>query len=177
MDRRTEEYLNRLDASLQRLETQLHAYSSEELNRRPMPDQWSVMQVVNHLMMAETGSLNYLRKKLSTPSPMKKAGISAAFRTWFLNLSLSITFIKYKAPASVSEDKLPVVSDRDTVLQQWKTTRQELRSFLNTLPADLFDKEAYRHPRAGRMTMQQMLSFLETHFNRHLNQINRALSR
>lgn len=175
MNRRTEQYLNALDEALQKLENSLSAYTAEQLNRKPAPGQWSVMQVVNHVMMAEAGSLNYLKKKLSDPAAIKKAGIGSAIRTWLLNLSQIIPGLKFKAPSFISEDKLPPVSDREAVFQQWRTGRAALRAFLESQPDEIFTKEAFRHPRAGRMTIVQMLSFFKSHLNRHARQIKRAL--
>ncbi len=177
MDRRTEQYLNALDEALQKLENSLKAYTSEQLNRKPAPGEWSVMQVVNHVMMAESGSLNYLKKKLSDPSAIKKAGIGSAIRTWLLNLSQIIPGLKFKAPAFISEDKLPPVSDREAVFQQWRAGRAALRAFLEAQPNEIFAKEAFRHPRGGRMTIAQMLSFFASHLNRHRRQIRRILGR
>ncbi len=175
MNRRTEQWLNALDKALQKLENDLSKYPSEQLNRKPAPGQWSVMQVVNHVMMAEAGSLNYLKKKLSDPSAIKKAGIGSAIRTWLLNLSQIIPGLKFKAPAFINEDKLPPVSDREAVFQQWRASRAALRAFLESQPDEIFTKEAFRHPRAGRMTIVQMLSFFGSHLNRHVRQIKRAL--
>lgn len=175
MDRRTEQHLNALDKALQKLEDSLRAYPSEQLNRKPAPGQWSPMQVVNHVMMAEAGSLNYLKKKLSDPASIKKAGMGASIRTWLLNFSQILPYLKFKAPAFISEDKLPPFSDRETVFQEWKKGRVVLRAFLESQPQEIFTKEAFRHPRAGRMTISQMLSFFESHLNRHARQIKRAL--
>jgi len=175
MNRRAEQHLNALDKALQNLENSLMACTPEQLNRKPAPNQWSVMQVVNHVMMAEAGSLNYLKKKLSDPSAIKKAGIGSAFRTWLLNLSQIIPGLKFKAPAFINEDKLPPVSDREAVFQQWRAGRAALRAFLESQPDEIFTLEAFRHPRAGRMTIGQMLSFFESHLNRHVRQIRRRL--
>lgn len=177
MDRRTEQYLNALDEALQKLENSLIAYSSEQLNSKPAPGQWSAMQVINHVMMAEAGSLNYLKKKLSDPSAIKKAGIGSTIRIWLLNLSQVIPGLKFKAPAFIDEDKLPPVSDRDTVFQQWRAGRAALRAFLESQPDEIFTKEAFRHPRGGRLTIAQMLSFFASHFHRHRRQIRRNLGR
>ena len=164
-----------MDKALQKLENDLSKYPSEQLNRKPAPGQWSVMQVVNHVMMAEAGSLYYLKKKLSDPSAIKKAGIGSAIRTWLLNLSQIIPGLKFKAQAFINEDKLPPVSDREAVFQQWRASRAALRAFLESQPDEIFTKEAFRHPRAGRMTIVQMLSFFGSHLNRHVRQIKRAL--
>lgn len=178
--RKIDQQLNRLDQSLEQLIALLSTYSSEQLNRKPAPEAWSAMQVVNHLLMAETGSAYYLRKKLSDPdnlSNLSKAGLGTAFRNNLLKLSLWVPYVKFKAPPMVSTDKLPLVSERDVVFEQWKTARKDLRAYLATLPEAIFAQEAYRHPRAGRITIGHMLEFFEAHFNRHLKQIKRTLAR
>jgi hypothetical protein len=50
-----------------------------------------------------------------------------------------------------------------------------MAAFLDNLPAEYADKEVYRHPFAGRMSLAGMLSFFEAHFINHRRQLYRAL--
>ncbi|NUO00508.1 MAG: DinB family protein [Saprospiraceae bacterium] len=175
MNRRIEHQLNVLDAALEKLEQSLKGYTAEQLNRKPAPNEWSAMQVVNHVLLSESGSLGYLRKKLSNPGAIKKAGFGSAFRTWLLNLTQKVTLVKFKAPSYINEDHLPPVSEPEAVFKQWHALRREIRTFMEAQPDEVFAKEAFRHPRAGRITLLQMLLFFEAHFNRHVRQIKRAL--
>jgi len=48
-----------LDEQLEKLLTQLTAYSHEQLNTKAAPGSWSVMQTIQHLMVAEKTSIDY----------------------------------------------------------------------------------------------------------------------
>jgi hypothetical protein len=43
------------------------------------------------------------------------------------------------------------------------------------LPDHLYDKEIYKHPFAGRLSLMGMVDFFEHHFRRHREQMRRAL--
>jgi hypothetical protein len=44
------------------------------------------------------------------------------------------------------------------------------------MPDELFNKQAYNHPRVGRIGWKQMLAFFRDHHGRHTGQIRRALA-
>ncbi len=166
--------LDRMDAKLQRLLTDLQAYSEAELNRKPSPESWSVLQILHHLMLAERLSVGYVRKKLSFNPTLPNTGLL----TW-LRLQGLRTYnwlpVKLKAPKAVGKENLPDESTLADAAQQWLAQRAELRTWLSALPEELFKKELYKHPLAGRQSLYGMLLFFEGHFDRHLQQIQRSL--
>ena len=164
--------LKALDEKLNHLLKELKVYSEDQLNRKPDEKSWSVIQVMHHLMMSENGSLRYVKKKLSFNPELKNAGIKASFREFGLNAYLSSPF-KWKAPEAISGNNLPDHAAFWTTAQQWKKQRQELRTYLETLPDELLKKEVYKHPFVGRITIQGMLRFFDRHFERHHRQIRK----
>ena len=82
---------------------------------------------------------------------------------------------KFKAPKGVDRSALPDESVFETTRKQWEAQRQELRHYLSHLPEERFDRELYKHPFAGKMTLRQMLKFFGMHIKRHQKQINRVL--
>lgn len=174
IDPRLEKHIKRLDDKLIQLLKTLKVYSEDQLNRKPDQDKWSVIQIMHHLMLAEGGSLNYVKKKTSFNPELKDAGVKAALR----ELALSTYFgspLKRKAPATISGDKLPAHASFWKTAQDWKNQRSELREFLCTLPPDLLKKEVYKHPFVGRITIYGMMRFFEQHFDRHHKQIQRII--
>ncbi len=174
MNQKTAEQLERIDAKLQQLLEKLRSYSDEVLNKKPTPDSWSVLQVMHHLMLAENLSGKYVQKKLSFNPKLEKTNWSTAWRMLVLR-SYNYLPIRLKAPANVSSENLPEQSTLSETSEKWLTQRRQLRDYLATLPDDIFDKEVYKHPIAGRLSLLGMLTFFEGHFDRHLAQINRIL--
>jgi hypothetical protein len=165
-----------LNTSLDELLHLLQEYPEEQLNERPSPEGWSALQVCHHLLKSEELALCYLRKKLSFNPKLKPANMATKMRKKLLLTYLS-TPIKYRAPAAVGDDVLPVWSSLHEVEKHWKMCRHDFAMFLSQLPEDVFDKEVYKHPFAGRLCLEGMLHFFEQHFNRHVKQIKRTLRR
>ncbi len=166
--------LDDLDARLEILLAALEPYQDEQLNRRPAPDRWSPLMIMHHLMISETKSLAYLQKKLSFNPKLKRASVGDRLRSLGLTVFLHLPF-KFKAPGVVSGSALPERSTLSETAKQWRKLRRELRSFLSELPETYWNKSIYRHPRAGRMSLEGMLGFFIDHFERHRKQIERML--
>ncbi|MEM1324550.1 MAG: DinB family protein [Bacteroidota bacterium] len=170
----TKQKLDRLDHSLRELLTELDGYSDATLNRAPKENAWSVFQTMHHLILSERMSLKYIKKKLSFEPKLKKAGIGEKMRSALVNNYLRSP-LKRKAPTYISGENLPTDSSFWDVVKTWKTDREALRLYLSELPDDLFDKEIYKHPFGGRLSLDAMLSFFQQHYERHLKQIRRTL--
>lgn len=166
--------LDALDAALDALVDELSGHSIEALQQPPAPGQWSALQVMQHLMRSEELSMQYLRKKLSYQPELQKAGMAAALRSRLLRFYLRLPF-KFKAPAPVDASTFKTDVSLDELARRWRANRRELRAFLDGLPADLYDKEVYKHPFAGRLTLMGMVDFFDGHFRRHREQIRRGL--
>lgn len=164
-------YSERVD----RLLDEMSGYPAERLNKKPADGGWSAIQTAYHLLMAEEGSMKYLRKKLSSPGQFERAGWPAKWRGFLLWLSLSLPF-KFKAPPTTVPENLPEKAEMSELRGRWQQTRADWTHFFEQLPDELFDKAVYRHPRAGRLGWVQTLQFLDTHLVRHRKQILRALA-
>lgn len=176
MDKKSKAHLKNLDQKLAILLRSLKNYSDAKLNERPNEHAWSVLQIMQHLMKAEAGSLAYVQKKLSYEPALENAGVKSSFNSIMLKLALS-TPIKVKAPTQISGENLLTDLTFWDVAKQWKLQRKELETYLESLPADLYVKDVYKHPMTGKMTLSSMLSFFNTHVDRHTKQIKRTLKK
>jgi hypothetical protein len=52
-----------------------------------------------------------------------------------------------------------------------------MKSYLEDLPEHIFDKELYKHPFAGRVTIRGMVDFFGGHLERHAKQIDRTIAK
>ncbi len=166
--------LDRLDQELSALFRELEPYEDSRLNYCPADGGWSVLQVLHHLILAETASLGYVQKKLSFNPALEKAGARAAWRLFVVDFYFRMP-TKFKAPKGVDRAALPDESGFESTREQWETQRKALRQYLSHLPEDRFDRELYKHPFAGKMTLRQMLQFFGMHIKRHQKQIKRVL--
>ncbi len=83
---------------------------------------------------------------------------------------------KFKAPKNVGDDNLPSYATLSDTRARWQKARAGWTDFFNNLPEDMAGKAVYKHPRAGRLGWPQMLAFFETHFDRHVKQVKKAIA-
>ncbi len=150
----------------------LRSIPPEKYSQHPDPNTWSMGQVAHHLYLSEKNSLAYLKKKLSYPDSVPKYHPIS----WGGILLVKLVFLtrfKIKAPDSLDMRKFSQPMPLDELDTKWNELHREFLSFLEMhLPA--FGKHlVFRHPFAGRMTMYQMLIFINDHIRHHQHQITR----
>ena len=168
--------LKQLDADLTLLLEVLKDYSEATLNKKPAEDKWSVMQLMEHLMLVEGYGQSYVKKKLSFSSSLVKVGMATAWRNLVLNVFIKSPF-KITAPDAVSEENLPEYSNFWETAKKWKEQRKLLWELFESIPLEHYDKEIYKHPLAGRLSIYGLLDFYQGHFTRHRKQMNGILKK
>ncbi len=165
--------LDSLNSELGLLFRDLKKFSDNDLNWKPEEGKWSVLQIMEHLILAESLSQKYLEKKLSFDPALKNTNVLSGMRSMFVSFYLK-TPIKVKAPAVVDQ----TLADQSTfweLVKLWKQNREDLETFLNSLAPEMFKKQVYKHPLGGRMSIGNMMTFHKHHFNRHRKQIESIL--
>lgn len=132
---------------------------------------WSALQIVEHLIMSENGTLEYLRRKSQAPATeLEPAGEQEAEVSRKLNLALKSDH-RWEAPPVLA----PPRGDQslEHLVEQWSVLRSQWKRFLDELAPDYYDKKMFRHPLAGRLNLEQTLSFVEHHIRHHVHQLRR----
>ena len=144
----------------------------ENLRFRPDHDSWNMLQVMRHLVTAESLTFIYIKRKLTNGENIPKAGAGEKFRYLLLKMALALP-IKFKAPkvAEVKED----YPDFESTMEEWQSIRAELKKLLISTDAEIFSKSIYKHPRAGYLTLNQTIAFIEDHIEHHLKQVYRIM--
>ncbi len=151
--------------------SEFHQLSIQQLNFKPRTQKWSLLQVIEHLMLAETASVNYVNKKILDPSKLEDYSLKATFRFWLLQFFLKAPFIRIKRrPTQVTPTLEP---DFDDVKLRWKIARKALRKFMDNYDDATLKKLIYKHPFSGRLNCLQMMLFFKMHINHHKKQIDR----
>jgi uncharacterized damage-inducible protein DinB len=164
-------------AVLERLRSELlarlAAFDSAALNRKPAAGGWSTVQVLAHVILAERLSLEYLQKKIQRPESIPRSGVISALKSGALAVFLRLPF---KVSAPVRSADVPDTAELSDLEREWDEVRNGLRTFVGDLPAELAGRAIYRHPVAGRLSLEQTLRFLIEHLSRHTRQIDRLLA-
>ncbi|HEY8403438.1 MAG TPA: DinB family protein [Flavobacteriales bacterium] len=149
----------------------LEAFSEEQLVSKEDSENWSPNQVMEHLLIAESGTLGYMLKKTSggwdaLPEVDNLSNPEAVGLIDRLNSTMRI-----KAPAILPEPTNKI--SKDELIAKWKQLRTELELFVHSIPHKNLNKMVFRQPSAGPMNIIQTLQFMEAHVGHHLHQIER----
>src|SRR5690606_13348970 len=104
---------------------------------------------------------------------LKPAKLGTKIRAMLLSIALKLP-IKFKAPKVLGE--MPARIDVPKVLETWQKTREKLKDILESFPEETLPQEIFFHPRAGKLTVRQTLSFLLDHHRHHQDQLKKALA-
>jgi len=147
----------------------LMGLSADHLRRKPNPDRWSILEIVQHMVLSEREVLGYL------PEPDELVDRQRGLRAR-LSYAVVLMVLRWSIPVPVPSDGM--VPDGDTSLaelsQQWDENIGWLRDYLDSVrPADLA-RAVFRHPVAGPLTVTQAARIAKLHFDAHHRQIRKV---
>lgn len=169
--RTTDQHLEDMASATQRLLNMIGDWDEDELTFRPNADSWNTLQVLDHIINSEKGTLGYMMKK--TRSGWKDIPVATPENhehSAQLDEALD-SAKKWKAPSVLPDP----IDDRklEDMITYWHGLRQKFREFVANLDAEFYERQVFRHPYAGRLNLFQTLSFLEKHIIHHTYQIER----
>jgi len=144
-------------------------YTEEELNYKPSENEWSISQVIEHLIESETGTNKYINYKLKNIEEQPRTGIRSFVSSKILNKKMKSNE-KFKVPSILSE---PIIGNGYSELKEkWDNSRMFLIKTVETFPKGKMKKAIFKHPVAGLLNINQTLFFLINHINHHIPQID-----
>lgn len=158
-----------LEKSRNKLLNDLEGIDDTVINTSPADGKWSIGQIIAHLMLVEQLTIGSIQKKLHKEEELQYTSIKHSISSVLLKIVLS-SGIKIKAPQVAAS--VPDEVDLNKVRMQWDDTRYKLEDLLTELPHGILDKCIFSHPYAGMLSISQTLTFMQDHFNHHLQQIN-----
>ncbi|MCZ8217087.1 MAG: DinB family protein [Cyclobacteriaceae bacterium] len=173
MNRALEKIYVTLELQQSDLFNQLQGYTSSQLQKKPSPASWSVLQILTHLYASEKLSFNYIKKKSLGIQAIGNAGLKQAILMPILKVSQRLPF-RFKAPKVVVENT-PEPLSLEQLIDHWSLLRLELKAHLENVSDGNLKKLVYKHPIAGRLSLPQAMQFFAEHINHHQPQIKKAL--
>lgn len=159
----------RLDA-IERKRTRLMELVSEMdahvAAARARPEQWSVQEIVEHLVLAERSVFGHL-EALDQQRPASR-GLKDRV------LYLVVMFIlRFDIPVQVPSPAMRPTGgvSLSTLWEQWASNHARLRAWAVSADGLTLAQPLFAHPVAGPMSMQEALRMLEVHLDRHTRQI------
>lgn len=162
--------LGNMDRKRLALLEKLAAMAPEDLARKPFPKRWSLLQVLQHIILAEHEVL----QGMPDPSklvPRKRNPLQ------YINYLIVMLILKWDIPVPVPSSGM--VPDGNTTLpglrEQWDRNFQWLKMYGNGLTAETARQAVFNHPVIGPLTPAQALELGRLHLESHTRHINRIL--
>lgn len=162
---RTLARLGQLDARRKRLLGWLGTEPASRLQRRPSPDAWSVLEIVEHLVLAERAACRGMPpiEDLPTHRPRLRDRILLPLVRAVLRGPIRV---RVPTPAMNPTGQAGL----DELRVEWDRNFEWLAIY-----AASGTSGTVRHPIAGPMTAAQAVHLATLHFERHRRQIDRTL--
>lgn len=151
---------------------QLEGLNSEQLNRQPVPGQWSAGQVMHHLLGVLNQTRAFMEKRIGEKKVSTPAGLKNSMRSFLLQVALALP-IKYKAPRAAGP--VPDTVQPNELRSGMTESLKLFRQLIESIPDEYAGKEIFKHPRIGYITPEQTLSFIEAHALHHKPQLDALL--
>lgn len=140
--------------------------SEAQLNFKPAPDRWSVLECVQHIALTSQGLFGFVQQTLKTPndSAFKPTVTDEQFIAMVEDRShkaqAAEPFKPIHSPYKTLDETLKAFNDgRDSLVNYVQTTNDDLRDHIAVLPFAKVD--AY-----------QLILLISGHTNRHTQQVN-----
>ncbi len=150
----------------------IRSLSTAQLTHSPAQGQWSLAQVLSHIMSAERLSVAYIQKKALGIDAAQQSGLWEEFKIQLLIVSQRLPGLKFRAPRRVVENTAQF-SDLASIEASWDQIRNDLRALLENIPSHQVNRLLYKHPVAGYLDVRHALIFFREHIIHHQPQIER----
>jgi hypothetical protein len=150
-----------------RLLDEVERLEPERLTARPLPGKWSILEIVEHLMLGDRDVL----QGLPNPSALVDQRRRLKDR---VSYPLVMFVLACRIPAKASPRHFPRgQSSLPDLRRDWDEMQLWLRSYVERLDRGEPARAVFGHPVAGPMTMQQVLHMGKLHLATHTRQIRR----
>lgn len=145
----------------------LNKLTEAQLTFKPHIAHWSMLDIVQHLMLAESAFLLQVTEKTFKPRRLRFNPVIGSIIVWFV-----FKFgIRVKVPVKSAIPKETMLLAESTLL--WNEKRMGLRGYLDTLDSDAARQKIFFHPIKGPISSIILIDFLTIHFDHHMKQVKR----
>jgi uncharacterized damage-inducible protein DinB len=170
MHKKISYHLKALDHSRQKMLEHLQNFSQHQLTFRPDENRWSMLDVINHLVLAEQRSYHFMANQRDPNRMPQKLGWDNPFRVLLMIAALRLP-LKYKKPANVPGPQTD--KDLEQLTREWQDAQAKLTAFVESLSEDMLHIPIFIHPFFKFLNIAQTLLFLREHIDHHLKQVKR----
>jgi len=137
-----------------------------DLVARPLPGKWSILEIVEHLAVAERSVFQNLAD-LSQLRDRKRRMKHRLLHGVVLFVLRTHIPVQVPSPAMLPQGGRSLAEIR----RLWDESQEWVRVYLNYLGPEGARRAVLRHPVAGPLTVEQAVRMNQIHFNTHVRQI------
>ena len=155
------------EAKRQSIFTLLYGLSADQTTFRIGPGRWSILMVLEHVVIAEEMVLADIQASRAGPAgtaPKSPEAFHMVIKVLEKDIPVEVPLPELEPTGAVSLDDLIV---------RWEAARKGLRQALEQIPPGAIATPICRHPVAGPMGAREAIEFLAVHLDHHLRQIRR----
>jgi len=149
----------------------LNSLTDDLLDFKAGPDKWSIIEVIEHLVVAEENMQEQLSGATAAPTldPQDRSA---------KNYHIVIKVMTKDIPVDVPDESLEPHGQfsLEELLVRWDDTRQKTRTYINEINSEKVEDLVYRHAFAGPLNMAETLRFIDVHFDNHMRHIDRIIA-
>jgi hypothetical protein len=163
-----ENRLQAFDDTRRGLVDEMEALDPAQLVAKPITGKWSMIEIVEHLVLAERAVF----KGLPDPSRLVEENRDLGHRVRYLLVLFILTSgipVRTPSPAMVPQGARGLAELR----RLWDENQHWLRSCLAHLGEGAGRKAVFEHPIAGPLTARQAVRMAQVHVDGHVRQIRR----
>ncbi len=135
--------------------SQLAKFSHDELTRQFTDEEWSPVQLANHLYISDGLALEQMQQIQSEDNPL-------------------LADTSQVAPRLTREAAAP--ASLEAVLSGMAARREEIFAYLSTLPSECWER-SFQHPAWGQLKFYQFVNVLPQHDMQHSRQLSSMKAR
>ena len=163
-----ENRLQAFDDTRRLLLDEMEALDPAMLTAKPIPGKWSMIEIIEHLVLAERAVF----KGLPDPSRLVATRRGLGNRVRYLLVLFILTSgipVRTPSPAMVPRSGRGLAELR----RVWDESQRWLRSCIAHLGPEAGQKAVFEHPIAGPVTVSQAVRMGQIHVDGHVSQIRR----
>ena len=166
-----QETFDNLEVKYGKLLQQLDPLTDDALTFKAGADKWSIVEVIEHLVLAEENMQEQLSGATAAPTldPQDRSA-----KNFHIVIKVMTRDIEVDVPDESMEPHGRFTLE--DLLGRWNDTRKKTRAYIDGIQSEKVDDLVYRHPFAGPLNMAETLGFIDVHFDNHMRHIDRIIA-
>jgi hypothetical protein len=172
MGARLRQIIDEIERTRSQLLAMVSGSTQSELDSRPLPDQWSIGEILHHLSIIENQVTHVAAKQIGRA---EKSGLAPDPSDESILQSLD-QFAIETAPQKIASPQFAVPTKsikKEDLLEELKKSRIALMEQLRKAHSYDLSRLQFPHPVLGRLDMYQWILYVGKHEQRHIHQMER----